>query len=254
MNTDSFIVRPPNTLSQIIITPLGTTKRGAVAVANVTVDDTITIAGVTIREKADGGLYVRMPMKKTTDGTYIDVAHPFNKEVRQAFNDKLIDMYETGQFTYIDNATSNMKYSPKVKIANCYKYKNPNSSVIARADLVVSSFVVHNVKLRTTESGELAMNMPAYLSSTGEYRSIVVPKSKNAYQLLNKAYISEYKTDYMYEKLSDANIVQLKQAGINFQFTKSETAENLVKFKAADAIRVMAALNKQPISAPKIIG
>lgn len=252
MNTDSFIVRPPNTLSQVIITPLQPPRRGTIALANVTVDDTITINSVALKESKYGGLYVKMPAKLTTDGTYIDVAHPFNSKVRQALNDKLIDMYETGQFTYIDNATSNKKYSPQVRIVNCSKYSDGNT-FLARADLVVSSFVVHNVKLRHTDNGNLTISMPAYLSSTGEYRSIVVPKTKNAYQLLNKAYINEYNTEYMYKRATDDNIKQLKKAGVEFQLAKSAT-DNLIKFKATDANKVMSVINKATVSAPKIIG
>lgn len=252
MNTDSFIVRPPNTLSQVIITPLQQPRRGTIALANVTVDDTITINSIALKESKYGGLYVKMPAKLTTDGTYIDVAHPFNRKVRQTLNEKLIDMYETGQFTYIDNATSNKKYSPQVRIVNCSKYSEENT-FLARADLVVSSFVVHNVKLRHTDNGNLTISMPAYLSSTGEYRSIVVPKTKNAYQLLNKAYINEYNTEYMYKRATDDNIKRLKEAGIEFQLAKSAT-NNLIKFKAADANKVMSVINKATVSAPKIIG
>ena len=250
--SDNFTVQPPNTLSQVIITPLQQPRRGTVALANVTVDDTITINSIAFKESKYGGLYVKMPAKLTKDGTYIDVAHPFNSKVRQTLNDKLIDMYETGQFTYIDNATSNKKYSPQVRIVNCSKYSKGNT-FLARADLVVSSFVVHNVKLRHTDNGNLTISMPAYLSSTGEYRSIVVPKSKNSYQLLNKAYINEYNTEYMYKRATDDNIKRLKKAGVEFQLAKSAT-DNLIKFKATDANKVMSVINQATVSAPKIIG
>ncbi len=254
MNTDNLPVQPPNTLSQIIITPLEPPQRDTVAIANVTVDDTITINGIALRERKNGnGLYIRMPAKRTTDGTYIDVAHPFSSDVRQALSEKLIDMYETGEFTYIDNATQNKKYSPQIKVVNCSKY-NSGNNFLSRADLIVSSFVVHNVKLRNTESGNLTINMPAYLSSTGEYRSIVVPKSKSAFQLLNKAYINEYSTDYSYRKANDESVRQLKSAGIEFQLAKTTSGENLIKFKTTDIDRVTQALNKQPVSASKIIG
>lgn len=254
MSADNLPVQPPNTLSQIIITPLEPPQRDTVALANVTVDDTITINGIALREKKNGnGLYVRMPAKRTTDGTYIDVAHPFSSEVRQALNEKLIDMYETGEFTYIDNATQNKRYSPQIKVVNCSKY-NSGNSFLARADLVVSSFVVHNVKLRNTESGNLTINMPAYLLSTGEYRSIVVPKSKNAFLQLNQAYINEYSTDYSYKKATEENIKQLKSAGVNFQLARTTSGDNLIKFKTADSDKVTQAINKPPVSAPKIIG
>lgn len=254
MNADNLPVQPPNTLSQIIITPLEPPQRDTVAIANVTVDDTITINGIALRERKNGnGLYIRMPAKRTTDGTYIDVAHPFSSDVRQALSEKLIDMYETGEFTYIDNATQNKKYSPQIKVVNCSKY-NSGNNFLSRADLVVSSFVVHNVKLRNTESGNLTINMPAYLSSTGEYRSIVVPKSKSAFQLLNKAYINEYNTDYSYKKVNDENFNQLKSAGVDFQLAKTTSGENLIKFKTADINKVTQAINRQPVSTSKIIG
>ena len=40
------------------------------------------------------GLFVAMPSKKKADGTYADIAHPLNKEMRQRMEDIVLHEYE----------------------------------------------------------------------------------------------------------------------------------------------------------------
>ncbi|MCC7440193.1 MAG: septation regulator SpoVG [Bdellovibrionales bacterium] len=39
------------------------------------------------------GLFVAMPSKKRKDGTYKDVAHPLNRETREAFEEQILKAY-----------------------------------------------------------------------------------------------------------------------------------------------------------------
>lgn len=43
------------------------------------------------------GLFVAMPSKKRKDGTYRDVAHPLNSEMRNAIEKKVLDAYKKAQ-------------------------------------------------------------------------------------------------------------------------------------------------------------
>lgn len=42
------------------------------------------------------GLFVAMPNKKTKDGTYKDIAHPLNQEMRDLLEKKIIEKYRNG--------------------------------------------------------------------------------------------------------------------------------------------------------------
>jgi len=42
------------------------------------------------------GLFVAMPNKKTKDGTYRDIAHPLNQDMRDLLEKKIIEKYRNG--------------------------------------------------------------------------------------------------------------------------------------------------------------
>ena len=44
----------------------------------------------------NNGLFVAMPNKKTKDGTYRDIAHPLNQEMRDLLEKKIIEKYQNG--------------------------------------------------------------------------------------------------------------------------------------------------------------
>ena len=41
-----------------------------------------------------GGLFVAMPSKKRPDGTYKDIAHPLNQEMRETLERKVLEAYD----------------------------------------------------------------------------------------------------------------------------------------------------------------
>ncbi|MEE1061493.1 MAG: septation protein SpoVG family protein, partial [Ruminococcus sp.] len=127
---------PTGTISRIVITPLEKEKFGTVALASVTIDDALTINSVLIRKSQDGsGYWVQMPQKRTQDGTYINVAHSLTANARINLNNQILDMYQSGNFKFIDDATANKIYDPKIKALNCEKFNNPESKVKARMDI-----------------------------------------------------------------------------------------------------------------------
>lgn len=244
---------PAGTITRIVITPLEKEKLGTVALASVTIDDALTINSVLIRKSQSGsGYWVQMPQKRTQDGTYIDVAHPLSAKIRQSLNSRILDMYQTGNFKYLDDATVNKVYEPKIKALNCEKFNNPDGRVKARMDIICSGFVVHNAKIMTTDKGIDILNLPTYLSkSTGEYHSIITPKNKEAFKKFNEAALIEYNTEYKYMKATEEVATDLKAAKIDFY--KTTTPENglIIKFKAADEAAVNAVINAKA-QAPKL--
>lgn len=61
--------------------------------ANVTFDDAFVIRGMKIIQ-GNTGYFVSMPSRKRPDGTYQDIAHPVNKDMRQLIEAKVLEAYE----------------------------------------------------------------------------------------------------------------------------------------------------------------
>ncbi len=61
-------------------------------IANVVIDDGFAVHDIRIIE-GDNGLFIAMPSRKTSTGTYKDVAHPITPEVRKQFQDAILDEY-----------------------------------------------------------------------------------------------------------------------------------------------------------------
>ena len=62
-------------------------------IVSVVVDDCFAIHGIRIIE-GDNGLFVAMPSRKNSDGTYHDVAHPITPECRKMFEDTILEEYK----------------------------------------------------------------------------------------------------------------------------------------------------------------
>ena len=61
--------------------------------ANVTFDDAFVIRGMKIIQ-GNNGFFVSMPSRKRPDGTYQDIAHPINKEMRDLIEHEVLAAYE----------------------------------------------------------------------------------------------------------------------------------------------------------------
>ena len=61
--------------------------------ANVTFDDAFVIRGMKIIQ-GNSGYFVSMPSRKRPDGSYQDIAHPINKDMRQLIEAKVLEAYE----------------------------------------------------------------------------------------------------------------------------------------------------------------
>lgn len=63
------------------------------AFANVTFDNSFVVRGLKIIEGSNG-LFISMPSRKAKDGTYRDIAHPINNEMRKKIEDAVISEYK----------------------------------------------------------------------------------------------------------------------------------------------------------------
>ncbi|MEW5800877.1 MAG: septation regulator SpoVG [bacterium] len=64
------------------------------AYATVIFDDAFVVRDMKIIH-GNNGLFVAMPNKKTKDGTFRDVAHPLNKEMRKLIEESVLNHYKT---------------------------------------------------------------------------------------------------------------------------------------------------------------
>lgn len=65
-------------------------------IASILIDDCFAVHDIRIIE-GDNGLFVAMPSRKTAVGGFKDIAHPINKEVREMFEQKILEAYEKAE-------------------------------------------------------------------------------------------------------------------------------------------------------------
>ena len=71
----------------------GSRMRG---IASILIDDSFAVHDIRIIE-GDNGLFIAMPSRKTAAGTYRDIAHPINPEVRAMFEDAILEAYDKAE-------------------------------------------------------------------------------------------------------------------------------------------------------------
>ncbi len=63
------------------------------AIANVTFDNCFVVRGVKVIS-GESSYFISMPSRKRPDGTFQDIAHPTNAEMRKKMEDKILEAYE----------------------------------------------------------------------------------------------------------------------------------------------------------------
>ena len=62
-------------------------------IASITIDDAFAVHELRIIEGNDG-LFVAMPSRKTSEGTFRDIAHPINIETRKMVEEVVLEAYK----------------------------------------------------------------------------------------------------------------------------------------------------------------
>lgn len=78
-------------ITEVRITPRNDDGR-LKAFANITFDSCFVVRGLKIITGNDG-LFVSMPSRKRGDGTYQDIAHPIDNEMRNTIEETILDAY-----------------------------------------------------------------------------------------------------------------------------------------------------------------
>lgn len=63
------------------------------AIASITIDDCFAVHELRIIEGKEG-LFVAMPSRQTSEGTFRDIAHPINVETRKMIEEAVIAKYQ----------------------------------------------------------------------------------------------------------------------------------------------------------------
>ena len=74
-----------------VILQVGGAFRGYAAI---TIDGTFVVRGIKIIEGKDGRLFIAMPSRKRSDGTYQDIAHPISRESRMVVEEAIRSEYD----------------------------------------------------------------------------------------------------------------------------------------------------------------
>lgn len=81
------------------------------ALVSITLDEAFVIHDLRVIE-GNSGLFVAMPIKRTPDGEFRDIAHPINSDMRQEIQDAVMKVYdETDEVIPDKNATSDNEES-----------------------------------------------------------------------------------------------------------------------------------------------
>lgn len=62
------------------------------AFASVTFDNCFVVHGLKVIE-GNNGLFVAMPSRRRSDGTYQDIAHPINNQMRAVIEEQVLGLY-----------------------------------------------------------------------------------------------------------------------------------------------------------------
>lgn len=71
------------------------------AFATIILDDCFVVRDLKVIN-GNSGLFVAMPSKKKSDGTYADIAHPLNKEMRQEMEEIVLGEYQQAVSSEVD--------------------------------------------------------------------------------------------------------------------------------------------------------
>ena len=63
------------------------------AVASITIDDEFVVHDIRIIE-GEKGLFIAMPSRKSTEGEYRDIDHPFSTETRENLQKLILEKYK----------------------------------------------------------------------------------------------------------------------------------------------------------------
>ncbi len=72
----------------------GDLQRNLKAYAQITLDDSLTIKGIKIFEKENGGIFITFPAIQGKDKTFHDIVIPKTSEMKKMIRDSVVEIYK----------------------------------------------------------------------------------------------------------------------------------------------------------------
>ena len=79
-------------ITDVKVFPVSKQDEKLKAFATITIDSCFVVRGMKVI-RGNNGLFVAMPSRKKSDGTYTDIAHPLNNETRRQIERSVIEEY-----------------------------------------------------------------------------------------------------------------------------------------------------------------
>lgn len=80
-------------ITDVKVTKLEEPKGSLLAFASIVIDSSFVVYGFKVIEGVNG-TFVAMPNRKRNDGEFVEIAHPINKETRDAISTAILSAYE----------------------------------------------------------------------------------------------------------------------------------------------------------------
>ncbi|MEE8206607.1 MAG: septation protein SpoVG family protein [Nitrospinaceae bacterium] len=83
-------------ISEVKIFPFepGDLQKNLKAYAEITLDDSLTIKGIKIFEKENGGIFITFPAIQSKDKTFHDIVIPANPKIKKQIRDAVVEVYK----------------------------------------------------------------------------------------------------------------------------------------------------------------
>lgn len=173
----------------------------------------IRVRSITIMEGKDGSLFVSMPSMKTGkkdregNSEYSEICNPITRDFRNRMNEAILKSFEKGESVSFDDEKEGMI----VISANAYD-KSFGTKVGDARLFINDSFVISNIAVFESKSGNLYSTMPSYKTNKTDEKGKAIYQemcsaSKSFGSSLNKAIIDQFK-ERRHER--EANKISIK--------------------------------------------
>jgi len=75
----------------------GDLQKNLKAYAEITLDDALTLKGIKIFEKENGGIFITFPALQSKDKTFHEVVIPKTPEIKKQIRDAVVEVYKKGK-------------------------------------------------------------------------------------------------------------------------------------------------------------
>lgn len=218
---------------------------GMKGLSTVSFGDAFKVRSIAVMEGKEGKPFVAMPSYKTKETdengkpVYKEICNPITKGFREELYNAIMDSLMSGQEVTI--GTDDGKQQPDFGIKAVAFDSDGATKGLARLYLE-DSFVINNVAIKESKSGDLFMSMPSYKTNTvdengkPEYKDICYPATKEFRAELQKAIVNAYKEVKNPAKENESPFVEGKEPKEVKTSSQKSAEKKADKFSIKDRI------------------